>query len=190
MKTLKVAVITSCTSTKLDHEAPAEDLYRGQQQIRLMRGVKTARGQGVRVDVYIVSAWFGLVPGHLQMAPYDFTWTGRPAWEVRRGHKSLGLAAALNKVFKLSYDIVLIGLGQNYVPEGTDFDSCLGTLVRFTARPYNQGRYAEVPAGVREAKLFRCGVAALKGEMIGRVLERGVFGDALRNLGNDLSPIL
>lgn len=45
---------------------PAEDLYSGQQHVRLMRGIhgyQSANGNKADVDLWILSAGYGLVPG-------------------------------------------------------------------------------------------------------------------------------
>lgn len=53
-------ILTSCTSRKRRVPAPAEDLYLGEQHVRLMRGVRAARTAGHQVQVFIVSAHHGL----------------------------------------------------------------------------------------------------------------------------------
>src|SRR3954451_4877664 len=82
---LRIHVLTSCTGTKVrtSRALPAETLYSGQHHVRLMRGVAEARGEGLKVDLSIVSAGHGIVPGLAPILPYEQTFQGRSS-EVRR----------------------------------------------------------------------------------------------------------
>src|SRR4051794_27231895 len=53
----------------------AEDFYTGQQHLRLMRGVKQLRDKlgAESVDLWILSAGYGLIPGSRQIVPYECT---------------------------------------------------------------------------------------------------------------------
>lgn len=51
-----------------DKPNPAQDLYRGQQSIRLMRGIQPV-ADGLSIDLFIVLASYGLVPRALKLAP-------------------------------------------------------------------------------------------------------------------------
>ena len=68
---------------------PARDLYRGQQHVRLMRGVATLEeradaGEDVpTVEVSIASAGFGLVRADEVIPPYDVTFAGMAKGDLR-----------------------------------------------------------------------------------------------------------
>src|SRR5690348_7730055 len=54
---------------------PAEDMYTGEQHARLMSGVQTIRKSlsDDAVDVWILSAGYGLISGHVRIVPYECT---------------------------------------------------------------------------------------------------------------------
>lgn len=54
----------------------AEDLYSGQQHVRLMRGIRSyrsANGNKADIDLWILSAGYGLIPSDQKLAPYECT---------------------------------------------------------------------------------------------------------------------
>jgi hypothetical protein len=62
------------------YRLPAGQLYRGRQHIQLMKGIELLRrtfGPEV-VDLFILSAGFGLVPEHQPLPPYNATFSGLP----------------------------------------------------------------------------------------------------------------
>ena len=98
---MRVLVVTSCTGKKsiaharhltredfargpehvasrewelADHLTPAEDLYTGQQHVRLMRGLRHLRQQApdrhLYSELWIVSAGYGLIPSTQEKALY------------------------------------------------------------------------------------------------------------------------
>ena len=109
---MRVVIITSCTGEKVIHHeraltvedfqqgathiaareeelvsllTPAEELYSGQQHVRLMRGVRVFRQQSLTnlkkpcVALWILSAGYGLIPSTQQVAPYECTFQGMKA---------------------------------------------------------------------------------------------------------------
>src|SRR4051812_23803715 len=53
---------------------PAEEMYTGQQHLRLMRGIEALRVCSVyHIDLQIVSAGYGLITGDTPVAPYECT---------------------------------------------------------------------------------------------------------------------
>src|SRR4051812_46952498 len=93
----RVTVLTSCTGRKASAPAklPAEELYRGQQHIRLMHGVRRLRDAGIAVDVHIVSAGHGVVHGESPLGPYDRTFSGAAARDRREMAEQLGIPEAV-----------------------------------------------------------------------------------------------
>src|SRR5687768_7001072 len=110
---MRVLIITSCTGEKRgsderqltisvfrrghEHVAdrersltelllPAENLYTGQQHVRLMQGVRrfrelvaTRNGDGSdRLDLLILSAGYGFLRADRAVAPYECTFEGMP----------------------------------------------------------------------------------------------------------------
>jgi hypothetical protein len=79
---------------------PAEELYTGQQHARLMRGVRALRNIPLAngtptpaVDLFILSAGYGWVPGSRELAPYECTFTGMSAAALHRWAETLGVPA-------------------------------------------------------------------------------------------------
>src|SRR4051812_1872066 len=96
----RVTVVTSCTGVKAaaPGAVPAEDLYRGQQHLRLMRGVRRLRDAGTQVDLWVVSAGYGLVRGSDPVERYDRTFTGLRASKRQEAAQRLGIPAAIRDV--------------------------------------------------------------------------------------------
>ena len=207
---MKIIVITSCTGEKFvespagltladfqkgaahvasrendvrDLMRSAEDIYSGQQHVRLMRGVKAFReaqptnGSGSTLDLYVLSAGYGLVEGARLLAPYEATFQGMKTKELRGWADSLGVPAAVRRVLAQPYDLAFLLLGDGYL-NACDLDSRVklgGRVIAFCG-----GRMAGklpkmdgltlVPLENADAKRFGCALVGLKGELGGRLL--------------------
>lgn len=64
---------------------PAEQLYTGLQHQRLMSGVRALREQArdVTLDLWVLSAGYGLVPAARKLAPYEATFANLGRKELR-----------------------------------------------------------------------------------------------------------
>jgi uncharacterized protein DUF6884/queuine tRNA-ribosyltransferase-like protein len=213
----RILVITSCTGEKVvSHERalmladfrrggehvsareaelidllrPAEEIYTGQQHVRLMRGVRRIReAANWTVDLHIVSAGYGLIPGDRRIAPYEMTFAGMKKKELRAWAEELGVPAAFRALLSAKWDLALVLLGDDYLEAcGPDAEMSLGgpTLLlcghRTAAKVPALERLRVVPVGNKEAKRFSCGLVALKGELGQRVLGRLVDGEPLSGL--------
>ncbi len=211
---MKILIISSCTGEKaVDHPAaltmedfrqgpehiaareqqlsdvlmPAQDLYTGQQHVRLMRGVRSildanpTNGSGPSVELHILSAGYGLVPGDRSLAPYEATFNGMKAKELRTWADTLRIPQAIREVLAQPFDLCLLLLGDGYLKAcALDDDVRLGgpTIVFSGSRsakalPELPGLMA-VPLTNKDAKRFRCALIGLKGELAARLLEGGV----------------
>jgi hypothetical protein len=143
---VRVLVITSCTGEKsvespkaltledfqkgsehvLGREAefaellrPAEQIYTGQQHVRLMRGVVAFRaghsinGRAPALDLQILSAGYGLVPGSQKLAPYDATFQGMSKRELRKWADTLSVPTAFRGAVAGPYDLAIVLLGDD-----------------------------------------------------------------------------
>lgn len=208
---MRVLVITSCTGTKAvslpDHLTiddfaegpaqvaarerelpltPAEAFYAGQQHLRLMAGVgrfrKAGGPRGDEVDLRIVSAGYGLVPGDRELAPYEATFTGMGKAAARAWAAALGIPTAVRIALAEPFDLALLLLGEAYldaVELGPELALGGPTLVVTTG-----GRAAKLPAhpdlhplplGPSDPGRFGAGQVFLKGEVGGRAL--GLLAD-------------
>jgi hypothetical protein len=204
---MRIVVITSCTGDKSVHHenqltladfrqgaehlsereqsfaellTPAEKLYIGMQHERLMRGIGAVRtAQKIDLDLWILSAGYGLVPAAQQLAPYEATFIGMKKPEARDWAKQLGIASDVRHVVKQSYDLALILLGDDYL-DACAFDSSLalgGPTIVFCGKGASKKlpqleNLITVTLSNAEAKRFSCALVGLKGELAGRLLRK------------------
>jgi hypothetical protein len=206
---MRIVVITSCTGEKSvevdnaltledfekgeDHvrarEAElsnfltrAETLYTGQQHVRLMRGVEAFRSQDSNeptLDLEILSAGYGLVNSENLLAPYEATFQGMRARQLRKWADTLKIPHAVRSSLADPYDLALILLGDGYL-SACNFDDSLvlggPTLLfcgsRMAAKLPEIPNLHVTPLTNREAKRFSCGLIALKGQLAARILTK------------------
>jgi len=213
---MRILVVTSCTGEKavtsdqtltLDDFArggkhlkqrekelkdlmlPAEDLYTGQQHVRLMRGVQAIREHGssngtpLKLDLWVLSAGYGLVPGNRKLAPYECTFQGMKTKELREWADTLKVPEQFRELVREKYDLALILLGDSYLSACRidDTVSFGGPTLLFCG----SGVAAHLPAlpNLRsvilsnpEASTFSCGLVGLKGEVAHRLLSQLAHG--------------
>lgn len=195
---MKTLIITSCTGEKKYHPdnqlvqsdfenkdtlpareselreyaCSAGEMYTGMQHLRLMEGihaVRTKLGHDV-VDLYVVSAGYGLIHESKQIVPYEVTFNSMNASEINFWSTTLGIHNALNEIIG-NYDLVFFLLGDKYLRavhlplESARQDQQLlvfasGTSKKMVpdSKPYN---FIEV--GQEDAKSFSYGLVGLKG---------------------------
>ncbi len=216
---MRVLVITSCTGQKAvsspmalqcgdfaqgaehlrsreqglaDLLTPARDLYTGQQHVRLMRGVDAAAGR-LEVDLHVVSAGYGLVPGDRKLAPYECTFTGRGKADLKAWGSQLNIPRDLRSILARPFDLGLLLLGDDYLA-ACDLDADVrlgGPTLAFCGRNTIRGLPTIPglkPVGLSnpEAKRFSCGLVGLKGEVAARLLQ--CLADAPSMLSRLLDP--
>lgn len=162
---------------------PAEELYTGQQHLRLMRGVTTLRNRrsapSAKIDLFILSAGYGLVAGSNKLAPYEATFQGMRKGELQRWASELRVPQAFRDALADPYDLAIILLGDDYI-DACALDASVklgGPTVLFCGKnmlkrlPKFENLHA-VAVTNAEAKRFSCGLVALKGELGARILTR------------------
>lgn len=174
------AHIGHCEDKLASQMLTAEELYSGMQHQRLMRGVLAARTQsGLDINLNIVSAGYGLIPGFRKLLPYEATFTGMKTAEAKIWAKQLNIANDARKLLAEPYDLALILLGDNYLQAlALDSDVKLGgPTILFcgkasaTKLPVLNGLQTIVLAN-KDATRFACGMIGIKGELASRILER------------------
>lgn len=207
---MKIRIITSCTGEKrhspedqltqddlrnlhdgetfealeatLDgYRTPAQDLYTGQQHVRLMEGVRRFRDDlgPDTVDLWILSAGYGLIPGEREVVPYECTFSGMKVAEIEEWAEHLRVPAYARQLFASPADLILVLLGEPYL-RALDLDGTVEfapPAVFFTSKGalryiQGEGEIRTVPLTNREAKRFSCGLVGLKGELAQRLLVR------------------
>ncbi len=162
---------------------PAEDLYRGQQHLLLMQGVQALRQTaGARVDVHVVSAGYGIVPGDRQIVPYNISFAVMHKRIAHAWADGLHIPAAFKAWLATPCDLKLMLLSEPYfeVVRWSGVGEIAAPVVVFCS-PTRSRRLIErpqalfVPLGNTDAKRLSCGLIALKGAMARRLLEVFAF---------------
>jgi hypothetical protein len=205
---VRILIITSCTGEKREPAAdadlltlddfrlgpehvaareracqgltPAGSLYTGSQHVRLMRGIERLRSSGLPVDVdlAIVSAGYGVVPEHRDLASYEATFIGMSKRERRAWATTLGIPESVRSLLESPFDLALVLLGNDYL-DAAQLPSDLqpgGPVIAFCAAASAASLGATpgvtpVPLDKTDAKTFQCGLVGLKGEVAARLLE-------------------
>lgn len=175
------AAFTALEANLAAYRTPAEDLYTGQQHLRLLRGIQPVRAHlgEAAIDLWILSAGYGLIPGNREIVPYECTFQGMNKTTLRTWSQHLQVPGAIRKLLATPYDLALLLLGDSYMAAcALDENVHLGgPTVAFSAS--TMARQLPQLANLRtvvltnqEAKRFRCGLVALKGEIVARLLKR------------------
>ncbi len=163
----------------------AEEIYTGQQHVRLMRGVHAIRQHGsnngtpLKLDLWVLSAGYGLVPGDRRLAPYECTFQGMKSKALQEWADKLKVPEQFRDLVREKYDLGLILLGDSYlsacrVDDAMNFGGptlvfCGSTVAaRLPLLPNLRSVILSVP----EATAFSCGLVALKGEVASRLLSQ------------------
>jgi len=160
---------------------PAEDLYTGLQHQRLMTGVRALRGDApdTDLDLWVLSAGHGLVPGDRKLAPYEATFATMGKRELRAWADQLDVPSGIRRLLAQPYDLALVLLGNEYL------DACLlasditfdGPTLLFCGGNKAKSlpvlpRLRVIPLTNPDAKRFSCALIGLKGELAARILRR------------------
>lgn len=195
---LKTLVITSCTGEKIFHpdnqlvhedfldserlakreaelseyKTPAGKMYTGMQHLRLMEGISELRkvfGDEI-IDLYIVSAGYGLISEEREVVPYEVTFNTMNSAAISNWSTQLKIHKDLNELIP-KYDLVFFLLGDKYLKainlplESPRDDQKLLLLASGTSRkkiPSNPP-YFFIEVGQEDAKSFSYGLVGLKG---------------------------
>ena len=163
----------------------AEDLYTGQQHVRLMRGVRAIRDHGgnsgtpLKLDLWVLSAGYGLVPGDRMLAPYECTFHGMKSKPLREWANKLKVPEEFRELVAGKYDLGLILLGDSYLT-ACAIDATVrfgGPILLFcgggAAKRLPKHRSLKVTKIANpDAKRFSCPLVALKGEIAASLLTR------------------
>jgi len=157
----------------------AEELYIGQQHLRLMEGVRHFRKifGDESVELWILSAGYGIIPGNKIIVPYECTFKGLQSANFRKWVYKLHIPNKAQEFFSKQSDVCFVLLGDLYLKAlfldaFTEFTS--PTI--FLASKLSQkrikgiGRLNVLPLSNKEAKQFSCGLIGLKGELCKRFL--------------------
>lgn len=195
---MRILVVTSCTGEKKYHpenqlirddflvaeklalrekeleqyKTPASEIYTGMQHLRLMEGVKILRdsfGNEI-IDLYIVSAGYGLISEYREVVPYEVTFSTMSTSEIGNWSMTLAIHKDLNNLVP-QYDLVFFLLGDKYLKaidlpfESVGENHKLLFLASGMSRKVipNVAPYYFVEVGQEDAKSFSYGLVGLKG---------------------------
>ena len=169
-----------------EYMLPAGEMYTGQQHVRLMRGVTACReGKTAKVDPWVLSAGYGMIPEDRMIAPYECTFRGMKVGEIRSLADVLHVPVDFRNVVSQEYDLGLILLGDSYL-RACDLtqDVAFGGPTLFFCGTGMQkklsviDRVKIVTLSNAEATRFPCGLIGLKGELAHRIFV-GLVGGKL-----------
>ena len=167
--------------TLAEWQCNAEEMYTGDQHRLLMEGVhhlRDSQGAGV-LDLWILSAGYGLIPGDHPIVPYECTFQGMKVVESRVWSEHLGIQGVARQFFAVPADLTLVLLGDDYlralVLDGSvQFAAPTVFFASKASRKHIRGvgdiRVVELE--VADTRRFRAGLVGLKGEVAKRLLSR------------------
>ena len=210
---MKLLVVTTCTKEKRDHPEnhlvqedfsdkenfihreqelsdfayPAGEMYTGKQHLLVMEGIHSLRKQFGEeyVDLYVVSAGYGLISEKQIIVPYDVTFNTMNSSEMTEWSRQLGIHENLETLLKQKqYDLVLFLLGDKYLRainppfQGVNPAQKFVFFANRTSRKIIPGQapYYFVEVGRQDVKSFGCGLAGLKGYLF-KLLAQGAVSD-------------
>lgn len=106
-------------SVYLDAAGPfvrrAKDLFQGYFK-KVMEGVRVARDQGIKIDVFVLSPRYGLIKEDEFILPYyvDMGFMKKKDLQILR--ERLKISEKLSTILKESYDIFILILKKDHVP--------------------------------------------------------------------------
>jgi hypothetical protein len=170
---------------------PAAQMYTGQQHVRLLRGIQAwteCKGTPPReLALFIVSAGYGLIAADKKVAPYECTFDGMKARELRTWADRLHIPTDFRQVVAEPYDLGLLLLGGAYL-SACRLDTTVSfggpTLLfcgkRAAAQVPKQPNLRVIPLSNPDARRFCCPLVALKGELAARLLTQLMHEPDLR----------
>lgn len=196
----KLLVITSCTGSKIHRPnnplnqedftdlkrlaekekklypylLPAGKMYTGAQHLRLNEGVLALRekyGSDI-VDVYIVSAGYGLISENHPILPYEIAFSKMKKGEIVQWAQFLKIHEKTEELLP-HYDLVFFLLGEKYLQalqlplvEVNDKQRLVFICSNSSQRLIPQTLpYYTIPLGPDDAREFRYGLVGLKGQL-------------------------
>lgn len=164
-----------------DYRLPAEEMYTGQQHLRLMKAVKEIReGKGnIFIDLWIVSAGYGIILGDKQIVPYECTFQGMKAKDISLWGEHLRIPGDVRKVLEKPFDLGMVLLGESYLKAcSLDQNVVLGGPTLFFCSSSAAGKFPAIANSRtialtnQDTKRFSCGLVGLKGEIAARLLTK------------------
>lgn len=223
---LKTLVITSCTGEKKYHpdnqllqedfingelkkkeeelneyKCKAAEMYTGMQHLRLMEGINSLRkkyGNEI-LDLYVVSAGYGLIHEDKEIVPYEVTFNTMNANGINEWSKKIQIHQSLDEIIN-EYDLVFILLGDKYLRavnlplNAAKANQKLLVFASGTSKKMvpDIEPYYFIEVGQEDAKSFSYGLVGLKGYLF-KLLSQEVIaseGRLLEQIYSDPSLVM
>jgi hypothetical protein len=164
-----------------NYRLPAGQLYRGQQHLLLMEGVKLLRQSFGRdaVDVKIISAGFGLVDEEQPLPPYEATFADLPSSQVLTISRRLRIPEKMSELMRNTYACAFFLLGDKYLLSiGLPFAQVPDFPCLFLAGPSSHRRiprrapYRFIRVGQDDSIAFSYNLVSLKGQLFKLFVEQ------------------
>ena len=149
-------------------------MYTGMQHLRLMEGVSLLRSSFTKdlIDVYIISAGYGLIEENKSIVPYEVTFNSMNNQEIKEWSKLLKINDSVSSLINTNkYDFVIFLLGDKYIRAldlPLDLKHITTKLIFLASNtskkliPINES-YKFLEVGQKDASEFSYGLVGLKG---------------------------
>lgn len=99
-----------------DFSCSAREMYTGWQHKYLIKAIEKLRKNSneYEIDLYIVSAGYGLISEDKIISPYNVTFNGMGANKIKEWSNYLGINKDLKSIIN-EYDLVVVLLGKDYL---------------------------------------------------------------------------
>jgi len=168
-------ILKTKTTALEAYKSKASKIYTGPQHLLLMEGLKELRekyGDGI-IDLYIVSAGYGLLSENDLIVPYEVTFSTMNSKEINNWGRKLNIKEDLQRLIA-NYDLAIFILGDKYlkavglpleeIPKDTK-------LIFITSKTASKNiptaeHYFTLEYGKNEARSFSYGLVGLKGYLM------------------------
>jgi hypothetical protein len=163
----------------LQYRTHAAELYTGLQHTRLMDGIRhiSTHANEHDIDLWILSAGYGLIAGNQKIVPYECTFQNMKASEICNWTHHLRIPQIARELLARPANLFIILLGSTYLRVlDLDHNVTFAAPTLFLTSRINQkhvkgkGQFRVIALSNPEAKRFSCGMVGLKGEIAKRVL--------------------
>lgn len=155
------------------------DLYTGNQNRELVKGVDLLQQiDNTEVELYIISAGFGLVKENDMLPSYDCSFSGMSKAQIQERAILLNIPSDFEKLIASGFDLVYLALGKNYFQAlGENWERKWDTTVIGFNRSFTGERMLCIPSSHKIVSTF-----SRNGHKIHGIT--GFKGDLLRILAN------
>ncbi len=153
---------------------PASKLYRGDQHKRLLQGIEEYKRNNPAhtIDLWILSAGYGLIPGKREIVPYHCTFRGMKPHEISSWSRFLNIPQTIRQLFTSRYDLLIVLLGEDYLRAlelGIDTRFCSPVIFLASQSSskhiHASGNFRVLELSINDTTRFACGMVGLKGEV-------------------------